>query len=215
MPNHKMVGWRSAWRIYPYKSLFKSLWRPFLLEILSCLLISGSSVSTIDILEYVCSFVNGGYPSIVGFVLSGYALLIGFSNSELIQMLSKRKNNGEPTLFQKVNATFSIMLLMLVLTLVVSLVLSMIIHAKVSVCLFFEGNVEIINKIVLYLFLFMVYYSLLSLLDVVMNIFNFGQFAFVVNDIKNRNKQQEGQAKEIKYPWFLRLWLYILKLIRK
>ena len=105
MSNRKMVGWKSAWHIYPYRSLFKSLWRPFLLEILSYLFIRGSSVPTIDLLEYVCSFVNGGYPSIVGFVLSGYALLIGFSNSELIQMLSKRKNNDEPSLFQKVNAT--------------------------------------------------------------------------------------------------------------
>lgn len=90
------------------------------------------------------------------------------------------------------------------------------IHAKVSTCHFFEGYVENINKIILYLFLFMVYYSLLSLLDVVMNIFNFGQFAFVVNDIKNRKKQQqEGQTKGIKFPWLLRLWLYFLKAIGK
>lgn len=189
MSNQKMVGWKSAWHIYPYKSLFKSLWRPLFLEILSYLFIRGSSVSNIELLSYVCSFVNGGYPSIVGFVLSGYALLIGFSNSELIQMLSKRLKRNEPTLFQKVNATFSIMLLMLILTLVVSLIISMVIHAKITVWQCLEGYEVFVNNVVLYIFLFLVYYSLLSLLDVVMNIFNFGQFSFIVNDMKNRKEQ--------------------------
>lgn len=70
-----------------------------------------SSIPAVDMLGHLCSFVNGGYPSIVGFVLSGYALLIGFSNSELIQKLSKRKNENKPALFQKINATFAMMLL--------------------------------------------------------------------------------------------------------
>lgn len=81
--------------------MLKSIWRPLFLEILCIVVINMSSIPTVDMLGHLCSFVNGDYPSIVGFVLSGYALLIGFSNSELIQKLSKRKNENKPAFSKK------------------------------------------------------------------------------------------------------------------
>ena len=168
-----------------------------------------SSVPTVDVLGHLCSFVNGGYPSIVGFVLSGYALLIGFSNSELIQKLSKRKNENKPALFQKINATFAMMLLMLVVTLLFSFVVSIVMEANVSGFLFLSGYENIINTATLYIFLFIIFYSLFSLLDVVMNIFNFGQFAFVINDLKNKEVQQNKDSVEGQSDYPCLIWILI------
>lgn len=209
MGNKKYTGWRNVWHIYPWRYLLKSIWRPLFLELLCIVVINMSSVPTVDMLGHLCSFVNGGYPSIVGFVLSGYALLIGFSNSELIQKLSKRKNENKPALFQKINATFAMMLLMLVVTLLFSFVVSIVMEANVSGFLFLNGYENIINTATLYIFLFIIFYSLFSLLDVVMNIFNFGQFAFVINDLKNKEVQQNKDSVEGQSDYPCLIWILV------
>ena len=65
------------------------------------------------------------------------------------------------------------------------------------------------KPMILYIFLFIIFYSLFSLLDVVMNIFNFGQFAFVINDLKNKEVQQNKDSVEGQSDYPCLIWILI------
>lgn len=109
------------------------------------------------------------------------------------------------------------MLLMLVVTLLFSFVVSIVMEADVSGFLFLNGYENIINTATLYIFLFIIFYSLLSLLDVVMNIFNFGQFAFVINDLKNKEVQQNKDSVEVQsdYLWLIRILIKLCNFFKR
>lgn len=194
---NKIVGWKGAWHVYPLENFKKSLWKPFFLEVLCFLGLHFSTISYSQLISTLCSFVNGGYPSIVGFVLSGYALLIGFSNSELIRKMTVKVNGHKSAFFQEVNATFSMMLLWLIITLIMSFLISTIVTSQIDLWGIPSIYLDIANGIIFYVFLFLILYSLFSLFDVVINIFNFGQFAYVVNS-KTEEKNEDDENSKIK-----------------
>lgn len=186
----KYTGWKAVINLYPLYYFLKNIWRPIVLELICIPFIIFSDVSLFDQIKSLCGFVNGGYPSIVGFVLSGYALLIGFSNSDIIKTMSIKTKVDRPAMFQLINTTFAVILLILIMTLITSLILNIICNAEIPILLC-PQLCPIVNGFVLFPFLFMVLYSMCSLLDVVVNIFNFGQYAYVVNTIKIEQEEEK------------------------
>lgn len=193
MSKNKDAGWENAWRIYPKESFKKSIKKTFWLEMFCSIILAFSTTPYSELISVLCSFVNGGYPSIVGFVLSGYALLIGFGNSEVTQKLSVKLDGRKNALFQEINATFAMMLLFLIVTLLLSFLISTVAASQIDTWGIPSKCIDFVNVVVFHVFLFFILYSLLSLLDVVMNIFNFGQFAYFVNNTK---KEKEGEGQE-------------------
>lgn len=194
MSRNDDTGWGEAWRIYPKKSFKKSLIKPTIIEVICGVILCFSSIPYLELISVLCSFVNGGYPSIVGFVLSGYALLIGFGNSEVTQKLSVKLDGRKHALFQEINATFAMMLLFLIVTLLLSFLISTVVTAQIDTWGIPSKCIDFLNVVVFHVFLFFILYSLLSLLDVVMNIFNFGQFAYFVSNTKSEEEGQNNQS---------------------
>lgn len=190
----KYTGWKAVRRLYPLYYFRKNIWRPIVLELICVPFIFLSDVSLFNQIKSLCGFVNGGYPSIVGFVLSGYALLIGFSNSDIIKAMSKKTSVNRPAMFQLINTTFAVILFILIITLITSLILNIFCNAEVPMLLY-PQLYPYVNGFVLFSFLFLVLYSMCSLLDVVINIFNFGQYAFVVNTIKITKEEDETKRE--------------------
>lgn len=209
----KYTGWKAVRRLYSLYYFRKNIWRPIVLELICVPFIFLSDVSLFDQIKSLCGFVNGGYPSIVGFVLSGYALLIGFSNTDIIKAMSKKTSVDRPAMFQLINTTFAVILFILIITLITSLILNVVCIAEVPILLCPQLH-PYVNGFVLLSFLFMVLYSMCSLLDVVINIFNFGQYAFVINTIKIAEEEDETKRENI-YDRFLRWIKDIIVCIRK
>lgn len=180
------TGWGGVFTLYPVRKFFKGCILPIVMLSFSILfyLLSTSS-NPISILNAIIGYVVSGYPSIIGFVLTGYALIIGFSSSELISKMVNVKVEGDYSYFQVINSIFATVLLIVVCTYIVACVCSYVIMLEI------EWPFEIVsscrfNEICLFSFLFLFYYSIVSLIDVVVNIFNIGQFANAVA----RNKSE-------------------------
>ena len=175
----KPVGWEKVWEIYPINNFRKGAKIPCVLLLLSfcCYLLKGS-VSEIHILRVMANLVSGGFPSVLGFVLTGYVLIVGFSGSEFLLSMAKKKTGVGHTLFERVNATFAVVIAILVLTYLMSVMVIYVLELQIVWP--FDKGVRKFNCCVLLLFLFLMYYSLCALIDVIINIFNLGQFANVI-----------------------------------
>lgn len=194
--NPRGTGWKSVFDIYPTANFKKGLWKPALFWIVSLIVVFLSDVDMIEILNFTCQTVCSAYPSIIGFILTGHALIIGFSGNDLIKKLVELQKESKTTYPQIVNATFSVIIALMVLTLLVSAFVSFIIKCEIS-WPFDYGEYEF-NCICLLLVLFLLYYSLFSLLDVVINVFNFGQVAHKQTLIELQNEEEQNDAEESK-----------------
>lgn len=174
------TGWGGVFSIYPIRKFFKGAIIPAVVWVISMFLYDNGNVAEpVELLEKITGFVISGYPSIIGFVLTGYALIIGFSGSELVGKMAKIKIDDKYSYFQIVSSIFAAVLLIVVATYIAACVISYIIDLKIEWSFEFLSCQEY-NIGCFFAFLFMFYYSLFSLIDIIVNIFNIGQYANAV-----------------------------------
>lgn len=110
-------GWGVVWRIYSKENLKKSIWLPLILTVVSFAVCFFSKKNPLGLIEYVGSTILSVGPNMLGFTLSGYALMMGLSNSEFIQgLINFREEGKEYSLFQSLNTVFAVVLGMMFLT---------------------------------------------------------------------------------------------------
>lgn len=198
----KPVGWGKAWEIYPMLNFWKGVKLPLVLMVASFVVyLFKGNVSEIELIKLVGSIVTSGFPSIIGFILTGYALIIGFSGSDFLLKMAKSKADDKHSLFERVNSTFAFVIGALVLTYLVAGVVTFVIGLQIEWP--FSEGIEAYNTFVLFLLLFLFYYSVCALLDIVLNVFNLGQLAHTVaknklKAIEMMTQQEEGDSKEVK-----------------
>ena len=198
----KPVGWEKAWEIYPMLNIWKGAKLPLVLLVASFVVyLFKGNVSEIELIKLVGSLVTSGFPSIIGFILTGYALIIGFSGSDFLLKMAKSKAGDKHSLFERVNSTFAFVIGALVITYLVAGVVTFVIGLQMEWP--FSEGVEVYNAFVLFLQLFLFYYSVCALLDIVLNIFNLGQLAHAVAKGKLKamemmTQQEETDSKEVK-----------------
>ena len=79
-----ITGWNGVFSVYPLRKLLKGAIVPFLFLVISIIIyIAGEKHSPIALMNKVADIIISGFPSIIGFVLTGYALIIGFSGTEI------------------------------------------------------------------------------------------------------------------------------------
>ena len=162
-----------------------------------------SEADALSLIQKVSDFITSGFPSIIGFVLTGYALLIGFSGTELfVGMARSSVDNKDHSYFQLVNSIFAVVLGIVVLTYIVGCVVGLVISMEIE-WPFFNGY-KCFNNIVFFVFLFLFYYSIFALVDIIVNIFNIGQYANAV--AQNKNIKEEESKKK---PFIIRVLRYI------
>ena len=198
----KPVGWEKAWEIYPMLNIWKGAKLPIILLVASFVVyLFKGNVSEIELIKLVGSLVINGFPSIIGFILTGYALIIGFSGSDFLLKMAKSKADEKNSLFERVNSTFAFVVGALVITYLVAGVVTFVMGLQIEWP--FSEGVEAYNAFVLFLLLFLFYYSVCTLLDIVFNVFNLGQLAHAVAKGKLKamemmTQQEEMDSKEVK-----------------
>ena len=92
-------GWGVVWRIYSKENLKKShlVTINFNGSIFCCLFLFKKN--PLGLIEYVGSTILSVGPNMLGFTLSGYALMMGLSNSEFIQGLINFREEGKRIFF--------------------------------------------------------------------------------------------------------------------
>ena len=162
-----------------------------------------SEADALSLIQKVSDFITSGFPSIIGFVLTGYALLIGFSGTELFGGMARScVDNKDHSYFQLVNSIFAAVLGIVVLTYMVGCVIGLVVSMEIE-WPFSKGYKCFIN-IVLFAFLFLFYYSIFALVDIIVNIFNIGQYANAV--AQNKNIKEEESKKK---PFIIKVLRYI------
>ena len=174
------TGWGGVFSAYPIRKLGKGCILPGISLIISILAYYFGSVNDpIMLMAKIADIIISGFPSIIGFVLTGYALIIGFSSTELIGRMACIKVTKNHSYFEVVSAIFAIVLGIVVTTYILACIVTFVIHLNiVSSC--GEKCVTFFNTICLFAFLFVFYYSIFSLLDIIVNVFNIGEFANAV-----------------------------------
>lgn len=178
-------GWSSVWAIYSRNNLLRSIWLPGILGLISLTTCLFSDKLSIELIEYISNIITSVGPSILGFTLSGYALMMGLSNSEFIQGLIRYKEQGKKySLFQSLNSTFAIVLGSMFVTTIIGVLAGLISKAQIEPLPFFEPISEAYNWFCLFIMVFLLFYTINSIKDIVINIFNFGQYVqiYVDND---------------------------------
>jgi hypothetical protein len=185
-------GIKALIALYDTKLLMKGSKLPFVMTLIIIVFFVCFGRLDKEIISSVVDLVLSIIPSLLGFVLSGYALLIGFGNIEII---AKRKSNDldnrNPTLYQKVSTVFAVSLIMQILLLVYAFGLKIILKTNLP-CLFDNFLIcGLINYVLFILLIFGSFYVIVMIKDLVINIFNFSQIQhFTINKPRKENKGQ-------------------------
>lgn len=196
MAKSKNFGIKAILRLYSVKLLLKGAKLPFVLTLLiiACFAIFGEVEK--ETLSIAIDLILTIIPSLLGFVLSGYALLIGFGNIEVIAKKTVPKNresSDKPTLYQKVSTVFAVGLIMQIFLLVFTFILKLVLKIELR-CLFDSFCICVfLNYTVFILLVFGLIYVTIMIKDLVVNIFNFSQ---VQHFFINRPKRKEDDASQ-------------------
>lgn len=199
------TGWGGVFSIYPIKKLLKGAIIPVLFLALSIIVYCiGSNHESIVLMKYIADIITSGFPSIIGFVLTGYALIIGFSGTELVgKMACVKVDEGGHSYFEVVSSIFAVVLGVVVSTYIIACLVAYVIELKISWP--FDPNcVDCFNTICFFLFLFVFYYSIFALLDIIVNVFNIGQYANAV--VQNKLKKDTKDCLIAKILRFIFSW---------
>lgn len=155
-----------------------------------------STISPTVLIDAVTTISLTIAPTVLGFTLAGYALMMGMSGSKVMQPIMDGEE--KPTLFQKLNSTFAIVLGASFITTLVC------VFIKIGIS--FVGHLSVLNynlKICIKAFtlltlVFLLIYTIFSIKDITINIFNFGQFAQTYHDSHADDERAAGDIIVIK-----------------
>lgn len=169
-------GIKALIELYDKRLLMKGAKLPFVMTLIIVVFFACFGRMDKEIVSSVVDLVLSIIPSLLGFVLSGYALLIGFGNIEIIaKKKTSEKGDNNPTLYQKVSTVFAVSLIMQIMLLVYAFGLKLILKIDLP-CLFDNFLIcSLINYTLFTLLTFGSFYVTMMIKDLVINIFNFSQ----------------------------------------
>lgn len=190
-----VTGWNGVFSVYPLRKLWKGAIIPFLFLVISiAVYFMGEKHTPIDLMKKVADIITSGFPSIIGFVLTGYALIIGFSDTELVgKMACVEVDEKGHSYFEVVSSIFAVVLGVVVSTYIAACLVSYVLELQIS-WPFDDNCADCFNTLCFFIFLFIFYYSIFALLDIIVNVFNIGQYANAVahNKLKDEDVRRNN-----------------------
>lgn len=186
MKKNKTTGWRGVIRNYPKSNFVKSCKKAGVSAILTITLICFLMDLT-QTLKLVLEFIISTIPTILGFTLAALALF--FSVAINFERLFFRNSKEKSSLFQEVQATFGVIILVMVFTLIASFIVNLCLSQSIDASLSVATTTNIIT---LFIMLFLLYYTLFSILDVTINLLNLGQYIQAVFDGNQEETQEDN-----------------------
>ncbi|WBA44328.1 hypothetical protein [Hymenobacter canadensis] len=188
------TGLGNLWKLYPKSKLYKGGRWPLILALVLNIGFAFSKTNIVIHLAEIANIATSIYPSLLGFLLGGYTIFIGFGNKDLLLKTTKYVEGEEISFFQALSMLFGLSILLHALTLIcaifikLSLTINLNVSLETALLLF-----SVVNYIATFLILFMLFYSLCVIKDVVVNIFGFSQLYHQVLFIERVKKESDHQ----------------------
>lgn len=197
------VGLRGLLAIYPTDKLKRGIRWPLLTTVVvgGAMLLLGKN-NTQQNLEDIAGLVVSVLPNLLGFLLGGYTILIGFGNVDLLKSATKVYPESGISLFQTLSSIFAITILVQSLTLILGLAAHFGLQIEVSKqgpLASFYHTVPLLDGIAFVILMFALFYSVFALRDMVLNIFGFAQMYHQTLTLERLANEYEAktQAKDI------------------
>lgn len=178
LKRHK-EGFKGIFNRYTIRKFYKTKYFVFCLS-LTCLLTivpvltSKGAESIYKLIEDVTTVVLSSFPSLLGFSLAGYALIIGTINIGVMRRMSEPQDSmNRLSFFQFVSSVFALSVLIQCATLLVAFIVHVVMKQEWS--MFFSISSNWVNIPVYAILLFLVIESLVLLGNMIINIFTYGQ----------------------------------------
>ena len=152
-----------------------------------------SNIGLIEFLEKITALNISAFPSILGFCIGGYALIIGFSHRDVLHKMSEPlgKKKSYMSYFQILSCVFAISIIFQIATLFISFVISYAINLDLSVNAYLAN---IMNGLAILIICFLSSFSLLLIYYIVKNTFIFGQMMHFC--IRQEVIEKKGHSKK-------------------
>lgn len=171
------VSWRGLWNMLLARRVF--LKYPFIISIAITLIVSiflscKGFENSYNLIKQTCELTLSFFPNLLGFTLGGFAIVVGFSNAEL---LKEGTSIEEHSSYQILNATFSYSILIQIVVTLLSFLIKWGIETDLATILTCENKLlcEVTNFILLTIILFCSLFTLLIIPIIIINLFTFSQ----------------------------------------
>lgn len=188
------AGIKEIFKILTFKEIFISNWYvriPIFLSIgfglMSILCNINSYLLIIEIKDIMLSFL----PSILGFTLAGYVLIVGFLQTDLLKFITRKYLSPNYSIYQETSAIFAINIILQSIALVFGYLFHFIIFiGDLKNTLIASSLATFINFIGLIIISYWFLISISMIFQIIVNIFNFSQLhQYFLNkkDISDKN----------------------------
>ena len=124
----------------------------------------------------VCCFDNSICGSKYAWV---YFVRLCFNDGFVRGLINFKEEGKDYSLFQSLNTIFAVVLGMMFLTTIVGAFACIVVKAEISLPEAWSSFINAYNWVCLFVLMFLMYYTINAIKDVVINIFNFGQYVQV------------------------------------
>ena len=187
------------WKIYQSGKVFYDNFYFIISFYLSLEIICISVIFSSNLYDNIQFFATSALsiiPSLLGFSLGAYILVVGFGATDILATIAKPlKKQGNFSLYQKLNAVMGMTVLVEIATLLFSFILCYL--SKILPVITVEKGSFIyvccssINASVLFLLIFLSIYSILMLANIIKHVFLFAQTIHLIVTVDNLKKEKE------------------------
>jgi hypothetical protein len=176
LAQHKL-GIGGLWSLYPRDLLWKAIKWPLVISSILLVGFVATQVNSQKLVTAIVDAVISVMPSLLGFLLGGYTILISFVNNDLARTLTKNTNKRNVSVFQLVSFIFALTILLQSITLALALIgrFSMLNTIALSIESKFAYVITAVNYAFAYVLLILLLYTIFAFKDIIANIFNLTQ----------------------------------------
>jgi hypothetical protein len=174
-----------------------------MLSLAICILVAMiNPLESFHVLQVTSDLIMAVFPNLLGFSLGGYAIVVGFSNTEL---LKRNARVDKYSIYQLLSSIFSISILFQIFTTILCFFITLVIKVDITTItkLYIPTLAYMINLFFLMLLIFGSIYSLLLTPYIVTNLFTLSQLNnlfFTLQKLESENienkKDEGGKGKE-------------------
>ena len=191
-------GLKGLYRVYDRSKFVKSLCIPSFISVVifPCIIITQQN--TYEVIEAIAKVILSIMPSLLGFVLGGYAIIIGFGNEKFMKSTAKISVENPISFYQKFSSVFAFSILCFATALVLAFVIilfSFIIISEIVPVIIISS----INYFTLFILMFTSIYSIFQIPVMILNIFTFSQtnhINLVSQNLKDEIEKQKVPMKK-------------------
>lgn len=174
--NNKIFGWPAAIQDYSWSSILEDSFIPLIISVTLLFIILYEKIEIYLALSSIVSLSLQIIPIMLSLILAGYAIILTLYTSTAI--LDVKKSKVGNNLLIKINASFPMAIIIMILGIFASLVSSFILSLKIKSPAFISE--DFINSVAFVLIMFLLVFSIRIIKDVTINIYNLGKSLLVL-----------------------------------